>query len=106
MAPNKVRAINLLSVFDYNLEDRIRMKMKGMIQLQVETPSGASTVKVNGQMVLKQDRPMIFIPIHDEYWVDPLDVENFEQVSTADIIEKYDMRVERLGFDHGTNILV
>lgn len=57
-------------------------------------------------MVLKQDRPMIFIPIHDEYWVDPLDVANFEQVSTADIIEKYDMRVERLGFDHGTNILV
>jgi len=48
--------------------------MKGMINLSVHTPEGASRIISDGSLILKQNKPILIDSItRDLYNVDPLD---------------------------------
>ena len=53
MPPQKVRNINLIAGFEYYLQSRLKLKMKGLIQLKEETPLGAAFIKSSGQIQFK-----------------------------------------------------
>ena len=53
MSPQKVRNINLIAGFEYYLQSRLKLKMKGLIQLKEETPLGAAFIKSSGQIQFK-----------------------------------------------------
>ena len=48
MLPSQVRQVNLLGAFDYYLQDRLKLKMKGLVQMSVDTPDGASFIRSSG----------------------------------------------------------
>lgn len=47
-----VKNIKLLASFDYSLSKLLKMEMKGLIALDIDTPNGASSVLVSGDMIL------------------------------------------------------
>ena len=77
--------------------------MKGMLELNVDTPEGAASIITNGEMVFKQNKNILIdsIPrtIHD---VDPLTDIPFEQYAVNDIVDKYYERSERVEYQSNT----
>ena len=72
--PSKVRKINLYAVFDYYLQERIKIKMKGLVQFSIDTPLGASAIKSTGQIELKQRKPILIdSKTRELYFLDPLE---------------------------------
>lgn len=99
MPPEKVRNINVVAGFEYYLQSRLKMKMKGLIQLKEETPLGAAFIKSAGQIQFKQQYPILIDSLtRDVYYDDPLTSFNFEQFNNDDIIENYHARTETLEY--------
>lgn len=79
MPPQKVRNINLVAAFEYYLQSRLKMKMKGLIQLKEDTPLGVSFIKSSGRIEFKQQYPILIDSLTREvYYDDPLTSFNFE----------------------------
>lgn len=105
MPPQKVRNINLVAAFDYYLQSRLKMKMKGLIQLKQDTPLGVSFIKSSGQIHFKQQYPILIDSVRREVNnVDPLTSINFEQFNNDDIIDNYNARTETIEY-RGNNLV-
>jgi hypothetical protein len=77
--PSKIRRIDLLATFDYFVGYRLKMLTVGMIHVSIDTPQGASQIIVDGQLKLKQARPVLIDSItRSLYNIDPLTDINFE----------------------------
>ena len=50
--PDNLRKVRLLSVIDYSLRTTQKMKMKAMLSLNVDTPTGASRIISDGEIQL------------------------------------------------------
>mmetsp|Transcript_1266 Transcript_1266/g.1505 ORF Transcript_1266/g.1505 Transcript_1266/m.1505 type:complete len:96 (-) Transcript_1266:418-705(-) len=46
--PSEVRRIELYSTFDYYVEEKLKMEMKGLLHISVNCPQGASKVYSTG----------------------------------------------------------
>merc|ERR1712113_872046 len=57
--PKMVRHVNLLASFEYFIQKKLKMNMKGIINFSVDTPVGASRIIADGSLVLKQTRPVL-----------------------------------------------
>ena len=98
MDPTKVRKVNLYAVFDYYLQDRIKIKMKGLVHFSIDTPLGASFIKSNGQIELKQRKPILIdSKTRELYFEDPLDGVS-SQFSNEQILDKYNDRLGKCLF--------
>ena len=98
--PSKVRRVDLLATFDYFVGYRLKMLMVGMIHVSIDTPSGASTIIVDGQIKLKQTRPVLIDSItRSLYNSDPIMDVNYTQFSLDQIIDKYQDRNGKFIFD-------
>lgn len=51
--PWKLRKIRVFAVVDYHLRSKLKLKMQGLLELFVDTPSGASTILAEGRVALK-----------------------------------------------------
>ena len=57
--PSKIRQIQVLGTFDYFIQDKIKMQQIGMMNFQVDTPNGASSIIVDGSLQLEQTKPIL-----------------------------------------------
>ena len=51
MDPTKVRKVRVYLAFDFYLQYRLKLKMKTLAAVEVDTPSGASRIKTEGPLV-------------------------------------------------------
>ena len=69
-----VKNIKLLASFDYSLSKLLKMEMKGLISVDVDTPNGASAVLVSGDMLLSQSSPVLIDSVPRTLFnTDPID---------------------------------
>jgi hypothetical protein len=91
--PSKIRQIQVLGTFDYFIQDKIKMQQIGMMNFQVDTPNGASSIIVDGSLQLEQTKPILIDSIpRTLYNQDPITDVNFEQYSIEEIIKNYNKR--------------
>ena len=89
----------MFASFDYFLFERLKIKMKGLIQIKEDTPLGASFIKGSGVIALRQQYPILTDSIRRElHYKDPLTDNNFEQFDTESMIENYNERSEILEY--------
>jgi hypothetical protein len=52
-SPKTVRHVNVLASFEYFIQKKLKLNMKGVINLSVDTPAGASRIIADGSLILK-----------------------------------------------------
>lgn len=58
--PQQLRKVRLLCVVDYALKSTLKIQMQSLLELNVDTPSGASSILSDGYITLKQRKsPLI-----------------------------------------------
>jgi hypothetical protein len=82
-----LRQVELLGTFDYFLgEEKLKMKMIGLMHLSVACPEGASKIIADGDLKLKQQFPVLIDSItRTVFNQNPLtnsDSKAFEQLSS------------------------
>lgn len=79
------------------------MQLVGLINLSAQCPHGASKIVADGELVLKQSKPILIDSIARQlYNVDPLrdtDTTSVDQESMQEIISKYNSRSERVIYE-------
>ena len=79
------------------------MQLVGLINLSAQCPHGASKIVADGELVLKQNKPILIDSIARQlYNVDPLmdtDTTSIDQESMQEIISKYNSRSERVVYE-------
>lgn len=57
--PKDVKNVKILGTFDYNLKKLLQIEMIGLFYLDISTPSGASTIITDGELILQQSAPVL-----------------------------------------------
>eukprot|EP00747_Dinoflagellata_sp_TGD_P212571 gnl/TRDRNA2_/TRDRNA2_85650_c0_seq3.p1 gnl/TRDRNA2_/TRDRNA2_85650_c0~~gnl/TRDRNA2_/TRDRNA2_85650_c0_seq3.p1 ORF type:complete len:202 (+),score=26.03 gnl/TRDRNA2_/TRDRNA2_85650_c0_seq3:125-730(+) len=98
------RHVLLVAVLNYELRERVRTSMSGMVVAQLDSPYPATGVWLQGQLRLKQRLPLrIRDQVRSVYAVSPLDVTwtsnwaaaNYP-VTVRNLIERYNSRNETI----------
>ncbi|OMJ81569.1 hypothetical protein SteCoe_4000 [Stentor coeruleus] len=56
--PIYVKSVKVLTFYDYKIRDRVKLDMVGMAFAEVQTPVGASTVFIDGNLEFRQSQPL------------------------------------------------
>ena len=56
--PQNIRNIKLMLFYNYGLTDKVKLNMHTMSVIDIDTPVGASYIKLNGQINLNQKAPI------------------------------------------------
>lgn len=103
--PRLLRKVRLLSVIDFELRDKLKLRMQSILDLQADTPEGASKIISSGEVVFEQDKNILIDSIHRTlHDRDPLTAINWEEYSVNEIVAKHDERSERLHLDATTMV--
>lgn len=104
-----VRHILLMAVYGFELRDRVREKMSGLVVVDIASPYLASGVWVQGELRLKQLLPLhVESEARDIYDQSPLSL-NFtsnwasanQPISTRSLLQRYAVRNESVLFANG-----
>jgi transmembrane protein 231 len=75
-APANIRAIKILSFYDYRIRNRVKMDLVGMAYCEINTPTGAGYVYIDGDLRFQQKSLMTATSsVNNDY--------NFSVLSTA-----------------------
>ena len=100
MDPTKVRKVRVYALFDYYLQYRLKLKMKTLAVLEIDTPSGASRIRAEGPLNLVQKYPTLVDSIaRDVNFKNPLERSNFAEFDWNTIVTRYNARSENTKYD-------
>ena len=57
--PDKVRNVQVFASFDYLLSKKLQIEMKGMLNVNLDTPNGMAKGIVTGELRLDQAAPIL-----------------------------------------------
>jgi len=87
--PSTVKRIQVLSTFKYSLRDILNLDMVGMLHVEVETPTGAGSVYMHGNLKFEQDEPILIDNVKRVLFnADPL-LSDYSTFSLPEILESY-----------------
>lgn len=93
--PAEIRNLQVIGSFKYFLSDLLQMEMGGLINVNIDTPNGASLVYVDGDLMFQQDAPILVDSVKRTlYKDDPLSSAELKRYSLYTILENY---MERTG---------
>ena len=97
--PSKVRNVQILGSFDYQLSRLLELEMISLFHLDLNTPNGAAKIVADGELQLVQQEPiMITSKKKDLYDQDPLD--SIHRYSLPEILEYYEARNEKTFYNY------
>ena len=68
----------------------LKIDMTALLHLSVDTPNGAAKVIADGDLILRQDGPVVFDQAKRQvYKQNPLDLESVQKSSLLDLIKDY-----------------
>lgn len=83
----EVRNLQVLAPISYQLKEMLKIDMTAMLQLSVDTPNGASKVIADGELIFKQDGPVVFDQAKRQvYKQSPLELDSVEKSSLLDLV--------------------
>jgi hypothetical protein len=86
-----IRNIKLLGTFDYSLNQMVQLEMISLLQVNIDTPSGASHVRANGELQMIQANPIHIDSMKRTiYYSNPFD--DYSTTSLDSILESYSAR--------------
>lgn len=102
LATHGYQHVQFLAVFAYELQDKVRLSMSGLVALDLSTPLAASGVTVNGILELRQERALRrSSQTRTLYSASPMEVDwksnwvaRHPQVTVPDLLERYAERNE------------
>ena len=86
-----IKNVKLIGTVDYTLQQMLKLEMIGLFMIDIDTPSGASTIKTSGELDFIQTSPThLDSQKRTVYNVNPFD--DYQKYSLPDILEFYNFR--------------
>lgn len=105
--PSAVRNLRALVLFDYSLQERVRLDMVVMAYLDVDTPAGASFVFTDGSLRLKQKQGILPGSITRTVYNKTLwTVGTANEMSLPLIMQRYNDRNETAEYQYGAPLVL
>ena len=83
----------MFASFDYLLEEKLKIEMKGIMHVNLDTPNGMSKGFIQGDLLFDQDAPILIDSIKRTlYDSNPLELENYENLGMLGILHEYNSR--------------
>lgn len=93
MDPSTIRNIQVMASFDYVLQERLKIEMKTLMHVDVDTPNGASNTQIYGDLQFMQEGPVKVDSLARViYNYDPISAIEFMSRSLPEIIQAYNER--------------
>ena len=91
-----IRNVKVFGTVDFSLEKMVQLEMISMFQLNIDTPSGASSISAHGELEFVQSSPIHMTSVKRTlYNSNPL-IDNYSKYSMNELLEFYSFRKGRL----------